>query len=414
MNPEIFSGGNMPERDTGSSRRMTVSDFTRVVKRLIEDGIGTVVVEGEISNFIHHSSGHRYFTLKDDFSQLRCVMFKWQVHGLSCVPTDGMHVVAVGQAAVYERGGQYQLTVVRLTEQGKGTLFARLEELKRRLAEEGVFANERPIPSYPSVVGVATSPTGAAVRDIMTVIGRRAPHVRIILRPTLVQGADATADIVGAIQELNEYTDADVIIVGRGGGSIEDLWAFNEEAVARAIADSRIRVISAVGHETDVTLADFAADLRAPTPSAAAELAVKDAAETKEYIAALTGRMRRAVTVAVDSLTRRVDAVKRGLRSERMLGYFASRGQTVDEMSLRLKGAATDFLSDRHRRLERLSGKLAALDPHAVLERGYAIVYREDDGRIVKDGKMVSAGDGVRVKLSRGGFAADVRGSADV
>jgi len=414
MNPEIFSGENMPERDAGSSRRMTVSDFTRVVKRLIEDGIGTVVVEGEISNFIHHSSGHRYFTLKDDFSQLRCVMFKWQVHGLSCVPADGMYVVAVGQATIYERGGQYQLNVVRLTELGKGNLLARLDELKRRLAEEGVFANERPIPSYPSVVGVATSPTGAAVRDIMTVLGRRAPHVRVILRPTLVQGADATADIVGAIQEVNEYTDADVIIVGRGGGSIEDLWAFNEEAVARAIAASRIPVISAVGHETDVTLADFAADLSVPTPSAAAELAVKDATETKEYIAALTGRMRRAVTVAVDGLAGRVDAVKRGLRSERILGYFASRGQAVDEMSLRLKGASADFLSDKHRRLERLSGKLAALDPHAVLERGYAIVYRENDGCIVTDGKMVSAGDGVRVMLSRGGFTADVRGPADV
>ncbi|MDP2983063.1 MAG: exodeoxyribonuclease VII large subunit, partial [Candidatus Latescibacter sp.] len=245
-------------RPTG---RLTVTELTRHLKELIEANFPVVAVEGELSNYVHHTSGHRYFTLKDDLSQLRCVMFKWQGERIDFKPEEGMKLLAVGNLTVYERSGQYQLNVFRLQPLGRGELLLQLEDLKKKLAAEGLFERKHPIPLYPSTIGVVTSPTGAAVRDIISVLTRRAPHVRIILRPAQVQGVGASVDIAQAVQELNLYSDADVIIIGRGGGSIEDLWCFNEEVVVRAIAGSRIPTISAVGHETDITLADFAADL---------------------------------------------------------------------------------------------------------------------------------------------------------
>lgn len=390
--------------------RFTVTEFTRAVKSLIEASFPFVAVEGEISNYIRHAaSGHRYFTLKDQNSQLKCVMFKWQAQGLDFEPDEGMQVLALGNPTVYERGGQYQLTVVKLLPLGRGELLARLEELKRKLEEEGVFDNQRPIPRFPMTVGVVTSPTGAAVRDIISVLSRRAPYLRIILRPALVQGVEASADIARAIGELNDYGDIDVLIVGRGGGSIEDLWCFNEETTARAIAGSNIPVISAVGHETDFTLADFAADLRAPTPSAAAELVVRDVAELRESIDMSRARLKRSMLAKVDELSRRVDSVQRGLGIDSFIRQIAMRGQMADELSIRLKSAFTAMLAEREKKFERLSGKLLVMNPRAVLERGYSIVFREHDGKIVTDQDMAEIGDYIRIELAKGGFGARIK-----
>jgi len=389
-------------------KRLTVSELTRIIKRLVEENIPVVTIEGEISNYTHHSSGHRYFTLKDETSQIRCVMFKWQADRLDFVPEEGMKVEAVGNVTVYERGGQYQLSVLRLMPLGRGDLLARLEELKKRLAAEGLFENKRPIPLYPSAVGVVTSPTGAAVRDIMTVLKRRAPHVRIILRPVLVQGEGAAADIVRGIRDLNDYGAVDVVIVGRGGGSIEDLWCFNEEVVARAIAGSRIPVVSAVGHEIDFTLADFAADVRAPTPSAAAEIVVRDSSELKLEIRSCLVRLQQGMLAKVDDIAARVDRIRKGLSPARFLEGIALRGQEVDELAIRMKGALILILSRRETVLERLKGTLIAMNPRAVLDRGFSIVYRCIDNQIITDSSMVSGGDGITVEVARGKFGATV------
>ena len=392
-----------------SRKSLTVTELTRIIKRLLEEGIPTVKVEGEVSNYVYHSSGHRYFTLKDENCQIKCVMFKWQAVQLDFTPDEGMKVEALGNITVYERGGQYQLNVIRLMPLGRGELLARLEELKKKLAAEGLFENERPLPPYPSTVGVVTSLTGAAIRDIITVMRRRAPYVRIILRPALVQGEGAAVDIVQGIRDLNERDDIDVIIVGRGGGSIEDLWCFNEEIVARAIAASRIPVVSAVGHEIDFTIADFAADVRAPTPSAAAEIVVRDMAEVKQDISDLVFRLRQGVLSKVEDMSARVEYIKRGLSPDRFIEMLAMRSQMIDELTIRMKGALTLSLSQRETVLERLRSTIAAMNPRAVLGRGYSIVYRKRDNRVVTDAAMVEAGEGITAELARGRLDAEVK-----
>ncbi len=387
---------------------ITVTDLTRMIKQLIETNIPMVAVIGELSNYVHHSSGHRYFTLKDETSQLRCVMFKWQGGRLDFKPEEGMKLRVVGNVTVYERGGQYQLNVVSISPLGRGELLARLEELKKKLDAEGVFVQARPIPEYPVTIGVITSPTGAAVRDIISVIRRRAPYVRIILRPTQVQGAGAASDIVDAVTEINNHTDADVLIVGRGGGSIEDLWCFNEEIVARAIASSGIPVISAVGHETDVTLADFAADLRAPTPSAAAELAVRDVRELFQELEGYRSYLRQNRINRVDELARRVEQARRGLSAERFFQGLQLRSQSVDELFFRMQNAQLHSLSEKEKALERISGKMQALNPRSVLERGFAIVTRESDNIVVTDSSMVNTDERIALEFARGRLRARV------
>lgn len=395
------------ERPQGG--RLTVSQVNRLVKNLLDDSFSVLAVEGELSNYVHHSSGHRYFTLKDQSSQLRCVMFRWAAEKLDFRPMDGAKLLAVGNLTVYEAAGQYQLNVVRLQPLGRGDLLARLEELKNRLAAEGVFARKRPIPQYPSAVGVVTSPTGAAVRDIISILGRRAPHVRVIVRPTLVQGDGAAEDIVRAVAEFNRLGLADVLIVGRGGGSIEDLWCFNEEPVARALATSDIPVISAVGHETDVTLADFAADLRAPTPSAAAELAVRDSAELRQTLESARALLRRSMLTRIDDLAARTATVQKALEPERFVRNLMTRGQRIDDLSARLKNAVLLAVSRRGASFDALASRLLAMNPESVLARGYAIVSRGDDGRIVTDEAMTIPGDDIRIRLARGGLRAEVR-----
>lgn len=388
---------------------LTVSELTRMVKSTIEGALPTVSIVGELSNYVHHSSGHRYFTLKDEYSQLRCVMFKWQAGRITFTPEEGMMLRAIGNVTVYERGGQYQLTVVDLTPLGRGELLIQLEKLKKRLAEEGVFDNNRPLPVYPQTVGVVTSPTGAAIRDIISVIRRRAPHVRIILRPALVQGTGAAEDIAEGIRDLNRISDVDVIIVGRGGGSIEDLWCFNEEVVARSIAGSGQPVVSAVGHETDFTIADLAADLRAPTPSAAAELVVKDSADLRQLLAGYRSLLRQRMLARVDELALKVKRVETGLSPVRFLQNIMMQSQAVDDLSVRMKSAGILMLMEREKTAEGLRHKLHALNPRGVLERGYAIVYRDSDRKVITASDMVAAGDRVLVELAKGSLKAVVK-----
>ncbi len=373
----------------------SVSQVTDYVAGLFQadSRLADIWVSGEISSFTHHSSGHMYITLKDDSSRLRAVMFSGANRGLRFRPESGMRVLAHGYMGVYKSGGEYQLYIDFMEPAGLGALFLAFQQLKAKLEAEGLFdpALKRPLPKFPKRIAVATSPTGAAVRDIITVARRRWPAVHILVIPTLVQGEGAAVGIVDAIRRANAASgasgigDIDALIVGRGGGSAEELWAFNDEAVARAIRSSQIPVVSAVGHETDFTIADFVADVRAATPSAAAELVVPDMGVYQRQLDTLHMRLIRSTRRLLDQRKQRLDELGRWL---------------VQRIRVRLRA-----LLDR---VERLSGMLAALDPAAVLGRGYAIC-RGPDGSILKDSESVQTGDAVRVKLGRGAIGCEVR-----
>jgi exodeoxyribonuclease VII large subunit len=373
----------------------SVSQITDRVARLLQADsvLADVWVSGEISNFTHHSSGHMYMTLKDDASRLRAVMFQGANRGLRFRPESGMRVFAHGYVGVYRSAGEYQLYIDFMEPAGLGALFLAFQQLKARLEAEGLFdpALKRTLPRFPKRIAVATSPTGAAVRDIITVARRRWPAVHIVVIPTLVQGDGAPASIVSSIEQANALAEAggdhgiDVLIVGRGGGSAEELWAFNDEMVARAIRSSRIPVVSAVGHETDFTIADFAADVRAATPSAAAELVVPDIAVYLRQLEVARARLARSVRRLIDQRQQRVDELRR---------WLVQKTQTK--------------LRTSRERVQRLAGVLSALDPQAVLGRGYAIC-RGPDGAILKDSQCVDVGDAVNVRLGRGAIGCQVR-----
>ena len=377
----------------------SVSQITDRVARLLQADavLADVWVSGEISNFTHHSSGHMYMTLKDDTSRLRAVMFQGANRGLRFRPESGMRVFAHGYVGVYRGGGEYQLYIDFMEPAGLGGLFLAFQQLKAKLEAEGLFdaALKRPLPRFPKRVAVATSPTGAAIRDIITVARRRWPAVHIIIIPTLVQGDGAPASIVSSIEQANALAEAgngdgdgmgiDVLIVGRGGGSAEELWAFNDEMVARAIRSSRIPVVSAVGHETDFTIADFAADVRAATPSAAAEVVVPDIGVYLRQLEAERARLERSMQRLIAQRQQRLDELRRWLVLKTQTKLRASR-----------------------ERVQRLAGVLSALDPQAVLGRGYAIC-RGPDGAIMKDSQAVHLGDAVSVKLGRGAIGCEVR-----
>jgi len=402
------------------SRPLTVSELTRAIKRLLESEVGEVEVEGEISNWSVSPRGHAYFALKDEGALLSCVLFQGARLRLNFSPADGARVVAKGQVSVYEARGQYQLIVSQLRETGLGDLYRRFLELKDKLEKEGLFdpAHKRPLPALPRRIGVVTSPTGAALRDIIHVIRRRFPCVEIVVAPTLVQGELAPPQIVRAIELLNrlhargtargEACPVDVMIVARGGGSIEDLWAFNDERVARAIYASAIPVISAIGHETDFTIADFVADLRAPTPSATAEIVVAEIQALVKDLAALKTRMARALSHQVE--TRRLElrrlAGSWGLRQP--LDLVRQAIQRLDEIATRADAALDRLVSDARHRAQALVGRMQALNPRAVLARGYSIVSRARDGRIVTREAQVRVSDHLRIQLSEGELHAAV------
>ena len=390
---------------------LSVSELNEYVrKRLAGDPLlRTVEVTGEISNYKHHISGHRYFALKDEGARVACVMLRTQAEGLDFRPEDGMRVTVRASASIYVRDGSYQLYVNSMRLSGAGELYLRFEALKKKLAQEGLFdpARKQPIPLFPRVLGVATSEDGAAIRDILRVARARNPRIEIVLAPCAVQGASAAAEIVRAIEHLNRDGRSEVILVGRGGGSLEDLWPFNEEVVARAIAASRIPVISCVGHETDFTIADFAADARASTPSNAAELAVPVIAELKQSVEALSRQMTSALLRAQQLRRARLQALSASPAltvPRRML--IERRETALSALAARLPVALTKKRDAMERRLLVAGRALAALDPEGVVRRGYAVVLK--DGKCVPEAGALRAGDAIEVHMRGGNVAAEV------
>lgn len=375
---------------------LQVRELTRLVKGLLEEDprLGALAVEGEISNFKHHSSGHMYFSLKDEDSVINCVMFARQSFQLGFTPQDGLRVVCFGRIGVYEKRGTYQLYVAQMIEAGEGALQRAFEELKAKLAQEGLFdpTRKRPLPFLPRCVGVVTSPTGAAIRDIISVITRRHPGVRILLSPALVQGEGAPESIVAALELLDAQGLADVVIVGRGGGSLEELWAFNDERVARAIYRCSVPVVSAVGHETDFTIADFVADHRAPTPSAAAEMVVPDSRQLKLRVQDLATRLQGSLGQGLALRRRQLEALekRRALRLPQDL--LDQRYQRLDELYRRLEVAEQRLAMTRTHQLEKLIARLEGLSPLGILARGYAICQDETGGVIRKLAELPAEG----------------------
>lgn len=384
---------------------ITVSQLTQYIKHLFaaDSQLNRLWVSGEISNFKHHNSGHMYFTLKDASSSLRCVMFRQQNLRLNFRPANGMKVVAGGRVSVYERDGQYQLYVNALMPEGVGSLSATFEELKKRLAAEGLFdpQNKKSLPKMPVRVGLITSPTGAAVRDILTTASRRFPQAEILIVPVLVQGQEAPGQIAQALEFLNQVPGVDVIIMARGGGSIEELWAFNEEVVARAIFASHVPVVSAVGHETDFTIADFVADVRAATPTAAAELVVPDQREIIQWLAASRQRMSLQLVRRLGHDRRYLEKIASSRVLTRPTERLDQQKQLLDSVAQRLENRMDYLCQGYLNRLALLEGKLGALSPTAVLARGFAICF-DRDGKVVRDAKKLSPGDKLHLRLERG------------
>ncbi len=377
----------------------SVTDLTRYVKNMIErDGVlRNIAVRGEISNFKRYASGHCYFTLKDSASALKCVMFKAAADKLAFMPKDGMALVAIGRIAVYERDGVYQLYVEQLEVEGVGALHAKLEELKNKLYAEGLFdeAHKKRLPKFVKTIGVVTSETGAVIRDILRVSKRRNKNTQIILYPSLVQGEGAAENIAEGIKFFNKKYPVDVLIVGRGGGSIEDLWAFNEETVVRAIYESKIPVISAVGHEVDVTLSDFVADKRAATPSQAAEIAVCDAAEVCRYIENLMTRLKNSAMNSIKQKEAKLQRLKNSAVFTRPKEMLLSREQRLDAALERLNRVAKAKLEEKERKCALQLEKLDMLNPARVLMRGYSMT--ELKGKTVRRAKDLAMGDNIRL-----------------
>lgn len=383
----------------------TVSEVNRILKGLIrqEPEFANLQIQGEVSNFRQYPSGHCYFALKDGKTLLKCVMFAGSARRLKQLPKNGDQVLGVGRIDLYERDGAIQFYVDMLMPLGAGNLMVAYEQLKQKLSAEGLFdeARKKPIPAYPKTVGIVTSPAGAAVRDIINVSGRRDPSVKLLLYPVKVQGTEAPPEIVHGIQFFNRHQLADVLIVGRGGGSMEDLWSFNDERVVRAIAASEIPVISAVGHEIDFTLSDFAADLRAPTPSAAAELAIPERSGDRELLAKLVRRLERAMDT---KLTASETALNR-LTEEWVLTHperlWEAASQSLDSLDRRLELAAQSRLTKKEQKLQLLATKLTALDPYAVLRRGYTIT-ENDRGQVVRSAAQLQPGDTLVTRFTEG------------
>lgn len=437
----------------------SIKDLNRYIRMKLDSDIvlSDVWIRGEISNFTHHGSGHMYFTLKDESSRIKAIMFASHNQRLPFVPKEGTRVIARGNVTVYERDGQYQFYATQMQPDGIGSLYMAYEQLKAKLEREGLFAasRKRPIPRMPRTIGVITSPTGAAVRDIITTLQRRFPQVAIVLYPVLVQGKSAAPSIVKAIETLNAMGEADVLIVGRGGGSLEELWAFNEEVVARAIAASRIPVISAVGHETDFTIADFAADLRAATPTAAAEQAVPSAADLAAHMRAAEQRLRQALGRRQRAGGDTLAALRRRLALAGPSRQLAQHAQRLDMLRARLSRAAENrhgrarereavlrhslarfhpqaAIREARQRTAGLTRELGAamqarhaekrarfaaelrhldaLSPLKIMSRGYSLVYDEQEEHLIKSLGDVELGDIVNIRLNDGRLSCQVWG----
>lgn len=384
----------------------TVSEITRCMRVIIEDSFPAVWVEGEISNFILHSSGHMYFTLRDATAVLKCAMFSRSNARLKFRPKDGMKVICFGKMSVYEPRGDYQLIVEELEPKGIGALQLQFQQLKEKLMKEGLFdeSHKIPIPHLPSRIGIVTSPTGAAIQDILNVVRRRFANIEIIISPVRVQGEGAEDEIARAIRDLNIFGAIDCIILARGGGSLEDLWAFNEEVVARAIYDSELPVISAIGHEIDYTISDFVADLRAPTPSAAAELVIPKKEDLVGAVGTSVARLKNALASKIELLTGRFTALRDSYILRQPLNMITQYEQHLDDMRKDIAVRIDHIVKMRSENFSLLAGKLYVLSPLAILRRGYSITTNTTDGTIIKDASKLCPGDEVETKLGKGKF----------
>lgn len=392
----------------------TVTDLTRYLRQLLESEaqLQDLWVQGEVSNFSRPTSGHLYFTLKDANASLRCVMWRNAITQQTFLPREGDAIEAHGNISIYEASGQYQLYVDSIRPAGEGVLYQEFLRLKARLEEEGLFDPKlkQAIPAWPHRIGIVTSPTGAALRDILNTIQRRFPLVELVLAPTQVQGDQAPSGIVEALQALNTIVKPDVILVARGGGSLEDLWAFNDESVARAIAASEIPVITGIGHETDFTIADFVADLRAPTPTAAAELATPERSDLISALSEQINQIQREVESTLQNYRWELQTFKNRLRLFSPITRIRGDRQRLDDFTRRAKAGLTHYLVVERAHLEGLNFRLSALNPMAVLGRGFAIVSQRD-GRPVRSVQQVSPKESLDVRVSDGQFGVIVEGS---
>ena len=391
----------------------TVTELNRCVKELVEavPAFSDLLLRGEISNYKVYPSGHHYFTLKDSESALRCVMFKGSAMKLRFKPENGMQVIASGRISVYPRDGAYQLYCSGLSADGVGDLYVAFEQLKEKLYREGLFdpTHKKPLPRFPRRIAIVTSSAGAAVHDMIRILRRRYPIAKVLLLPVRVQGVEAPPEIVGAIRYANRYQLADVLITGRGGGSLEDLWAFNDERVARAIYRSQIPVISAVGHEPDVTIADFVADLRASTPSNGAELAVPNQQDLRDTLAHWDARLQKTMDRHLQTRREKLGRLRTSPFLQSPLRGIQEKRLLLDYQQQRLAHAMENTVGGERRRLGRLAASLDALSPFKVLSRGYSIT-QTDDGSVVSEIRQVNPGDKLRVRVSDGTITCTAEG----
>ncbi len=391
-------------------RVLSISELTARVKNNLEGSFPDVWVEGEISNFKSHSSGHYYFSLKDETAQLQCAMFRFANRRLRFRPGDGIRVFAHGKLSVYAKRGDYQLIVDTIEPRGKGALQLAFEQLREKLEKEGLFRPDikKPLPMLPEKIGIVTSPPGAAIRDILNVIGRRFSSLNLIINPVRVQGEGAADEIASAVREFDEIIPVDVIIVTRGGGSIEDLWAFNEEKVARSIFSCETPVISAVGHEIDLTIADLAADIRAPTPSAAAEIVTAEKEKLGDKIRQDRMKIIRCVEQKVSFAVERVNYFQTGYGFRRVEDKINEYAQQLDERQSALASTVLNTLRLKEKNLDSLKGRLFALSPKSILKRGYSITLKLPEKKVLTGIEAVKKGEKVRILLSRGAMEAEI------
>ena len=409
MTMDLFAPPPRTEDDT-HERPLTVSEITTQVKSLLEETLPACWVVGELSDFSRAASGHCYLTLADPYSQLSAVMFRSYAQQLTFTPEPGTKVLAFGNISVYERGGRYQFLIYEMRPAGVGELALAFEKLKARLEQDGLFnpQRKRPLPPFPETVGVVTSRTGAAIRDIINVIQRRAPGVQIVLRPTTVQGPTAALDIARAIAELNQHSAADILIVGRGGGSPEDLWPFNEEVVARSVFASTIPVVSAVGHEIDFSICDFVADIRAPTPSAAAEIVTQEQGVLRQRIADFDGRLHTAIANRLARSRLRLAHADPAALTRRFHGRVDQSAQYLDERRQTLVDAFDRVAMARMYALRTAALRLQGLSPLAGLSRGFAYCEREIDGVPLRSAQELRPGEQIRLRFSQGNALCNV------
>lgn len=382
----------------------TVSRLNREARFLLEGTFPVLWVEGEISGFKAHSSGHWYFSLKDQEAQVRCAMFRLQNRNLAFLPKDGMHIFAKVRVSLYENRGEYQLIAEEMEEVGEGKLRQAFEALKKRLADAGLFdaAHKKPLPAFPRSIGVITSPTGAAIKDILSVLKRRYAFAPVFIYPTLVQGETAAANIVQMIEEANDRNECDVLILARGGGSLEDLWCFNDERVAQAIYRSQLPIVSGVGHEIDFTIADFVADLRAATPTAAAELITADQSELTANLAQGKKILIRLISQKIAQLQQHIEWIKKHFQQQHPKRKLLEQAQKLDLYETNLVRLQNKLLDQLKAKIQLFAGKLDALSPLATLQRGFSITTRASDKQILQDVAEIHIGDKVHIQLRTG------------